>query len=348
MEATKAKVLKAQESGDLEALEAALVEAQANGADPEQIDGYLNEVRTLRAGGATNTSASADGAGAGNADGTGAGGAADIMRNQAEAHKQRGNDILKGSSGAPSRTQAKEALEAFTAGLATGCEDPRLVAQLYSNRAHVRMLLRQFVEAVDDCRKAIDSDPSFLKAYWRGAKASLHLGLARNAVEFCEQGLAKEPGNAELSQLRVTCTEKLAEQQRQRAATDAAAAELGDSSNFNADEAMALQEKLNDLRENLVGIQNSIDMKQRDLKFAQMTNEALVEVPADQRLYNAVGRCFVLSDKAAIEERLASRLADCKEELPKLEKTKTELEKRKDSTEKELGEMLRAFKRQAG
>ena len=36
-----------------------------------------------------------------------------------------------------------------------------LNSQLHSNRAHVRLLLRQFAEAVDDCRKATCDGVSF-------------------------------------------------------------------------------------------------------------------------------------------------------------------------------------------
>merc|ERR1712072_1187516 len=99
--------------------------------------------------------------------------------------KKRGNDRLKDNT----KSAAKEALECFTTGLEVRCSDNVLNAQLYSNRAHVRMLLRQFVEAVDDCRKAIELDTKNAKAYWRGAKASLHLELCKNGVEFCDAGL---------------------------------------------------------------------------------------------------------------------------------------------------------------
>merc|ERR1712072_375912 len=156
--------------------------------------------------------------------------------------KKRGNDRLKDNT----KAAAKEALECFTAGLEVRCEDRVLNAQLYSNRAHVRILLRQFVEAVDDCRKAIEIDPKNMKAYWRAAKASLNLDLCRNAIEFCEAGLQQDPNDADIMKLRATCAEKLASQQQRRAELAAATRSSGD---FNADEAMAVQEKVNELKE---------------------------------------------------------------------------------------------------
>ena len=161
------------------------------------------------------------------------------------------------------------------------------------NRAHVRLLLRQFVEAalasccscsflltllidrnhdchdsrfvviaglaeVDDCRKAIERDPKNIKAlcgrshaiphpdssdsreaYWRAARASLHLDLCRNGIDFCEAGLKQasfpqpkqaerktdedmlhsytRPQDLDLIKLRDSCAEKLAGQQQRSA-----------------------------------------------------------------------------------------------------------------------------------
>lgn len=40
-------------------------------------------------------------------------------------------------------------------GLEVRCSDPVLNAQLYSNRAHVRLLLRQFVEAAPGAKRVV-------------------------------------------------------------------------------------------------------------------------------------------------------------------------------------------------
>ncbi|WVZ71628.1 hypothetical protein U9M48_020195 [Paspalum notatum var. saurae] len=58
----------------------------------------------------------------------------------------------------------------------------------YSNRAATRMCLGKMREALSDCRKATDIDPSFLKAQVRAAKCLLALGdveEAQKAFDMC-------------------------------------------------------------------------------------------------------------------------------------------------------------------
>ena len=64
-----------------------------------------------------------------------------------------------------------------------------VMAALFGNRAQVLLQLREFVAAVDDCRKCLKEDPENLKAFYRAAKGSLHSGLYKQSVEFCERGL---------------------------------------------------------------------------------------------------------------------------------------------------------------
>jgi len=225
-------------------------EAQEAGADPEQIKLAMAEVERMSAANAAKNSGGAEektiaqkpqqdpDAVAEEAEKA----SAAELRSRAEAHKLKGNEKLKANT----KTAAREALECFTTGLEVRCSDNVLNAQLYSNRAHVRILLRQWVEAVDDCRKAIDSDPKNMKAYWRAAKASLNLDLCKNGVAFCDAGLRIQPGDTELMKLKSSCVEKLETQQRRKAEMAAASS----SQEFNADEAMAVQERVNDLNEN--------------------------------------------------------------------------------------------------
>ena len=84
------------------------------------------------------------------------------------------------------------------------------------------------------------------EAYWRAARASLQLDLCRNGLEFCEAGLLQAPGDADLQKLRASCAEKLSGQQQRRKAQEALA-----TRDFNADEAMAVQDKVNELNEQL-------------------------------------------------------------------------------------------------
>jgi len=253
-----------------------------------------------------------------------------------ESHKLQGNRRLKDGG----KMATKEALECFTAGLEVMCNDDILNAQLYSNRAHARMLLRQFVDAVDDCRKAIGLDPRNLKAYWRAAKASLHLDLCKKGVEFCDEGLRQEPNDADLMRLKVACEEKLATKQCRRTELTSSTT----NAEFNAEEAVAVQDKVNELNDQLEGLRTSIIDKKSQHARANLTRKNLDDVPSDARTYVSVGRCFVLGDRTVIDHSLDANIRRLEGELPKLSKAHDELVKRKDGAEKELKEIIQCFK----
>ncbi|CAJ1337100.1 unnamed protein product [Effrenium voratum] len=228
----------------------------------------------------------------------------------------------------------------YREGLEVRCSDPVLNAQLYSNRAHVRLLLRQFVEAVDDCRKAIEQDPKNIKAYWRAARGSLQLDLCRNGMDFCEEGLQMAPGDADLKKLRDACAEKLAGQQQRRQAQAAA------HRDFNADEAMAVQDKVTALNEQLARLKASLAGKQRQRMRMELTQKTIEETPPETKLYRGVGRCFLLGERPSMLDEMKSTLDGIDEELPKMQRASQELEKRKEDAEKELREMISAFRQQ--
>jgi len=333
METVGDRLTKAQASGDINEIRAALMDAKAAGADPAQIEQALAEVERMARGGAA-SAAPGETAKSPQQEPDAA-----ALRAQAEGHKKRGNERLKDNT----KSAAREAMECFTTGLEVRCSDNVLNAQLYSNRAHVRILLRQFVEAVDDCRKAIECDPKNMKAYWRGAKASMHLDLCKNAISFCEAGLQKEPNDADLMKLKGSAAEKLAGQQRRRAELSAAST----NQEFNADEAMALQERVNSLTEQVGSLKASTVAKQRELMKLDLTLSNLGDVPSEAATYVAVGRGFLKKDREYVDSMLAGMHQTLETDIPKLTKTLQELEKRKEAAEQELKEMVQAFKHQS-
>jgi len=262
-------------------------------------------------------------------------------RLSAEGHKKRGNEKLKDGT----KSAAREALQCFSEGLEVRCSDNVLNAQLYSNSAHVRILLRQFVEAVNDCRKAIELDCHNMKSYWRAAKASMHLDLNKNAIEFCEAGLRISPNDADLLRLKAACVDRLAEQQRRKSQIGHSAVGGAD---FNADEALAVQEKVNEMDEQVDSLKRSIVIKQREYNRNKFVRAAVAELPEDSRAFLSVGRCFLFKETPRIAERLDSSIAAIEQELPRLSKTLQELEKRKEAADMELKEVLQAFKHASG
>lgn len=347
METVGDRLAKAQASGDLNAIRAALLDARTAGADPAEIERALGEVDRAAAGGhgpqGVPPGADGDEPASGDAPAAGddaaaaaAAAAAEADRQRAEAHKKRGNDKLKENT----KTAAREALECFTTGLEVRCSDNVLNAQLYSNRAHVRMLLRQFVEAVDDCRKAIELHPKNMKAYWRGAKASFSLELCKNGVEFCEAGLRQDPNDSDLMKMKSACAEKLAGQHKRRAEMTATAASAQE---FNADEAMALQERSNSLHDQVEALRGTIGGKQRENLSCKLTRQNLADLTPETRAYVPLGRGFLLEARERLDIQLNEQHERLEAEIPKLIKTLQELEKRKEAAEKEFNEMIHAY-----
>merc|ERR1712217_162693 len=179
--------------------------------------------------------------------------------------------------------------------------------------------------------------------------ASLHLELCRNGIDFCEQGLAVEPKNVDLVRLRDSCAEKLAaQQQRKELAAQPKPQSQGLPSDFNADEAMAVQEKIQTMHAQLEGMRETIISKQRERLKSALTRTNVKDSPPETKLYSSVGRCFMAEERSTIEEFLDSNITKLDEELPRLNKTYEELEKRKEAAEKELKEMIDAVRKSQG
>lgn len=84
------------------------------------------------------------------------------------------------------------ALQSYTRGIDAAAEsgiEGALLSQLLSNRAQAHSKLNAFKEAVEDCKAAVQKDPSNAKAYWRGANAAMKCGDSAAAAELCTKGL---------------------------------------------------------------------------------------------------------------------------------------------------------------
>lgn len=108
---------------------------------------------------------------------------------------------------------------------------PELTAQIYSNRAAVHLELKNYGSCRSDAAKAIRHDPSNVKAYFRGAKASRLLRKPADTLRYCAEGLKRDPGNKLLLKLqqeglklveevRIEEEKKAFEHKKRRALTD--------------------------------------------------------------------------------------------------------------------------------
>merc|ERR1711924_511628 len=103
------------------------------------------------------------------------------------------------------------------------CEDKALISVIHSNRAAVSIRLGEFAKAVDDCRTAIEADPSNVKALFRAGKASEELGLYGQAAGFCNEALRLAPADPQVRKLHASLKEHLGRLEEERKRKEAAA-----------------------------------------------------------------------------------------------------------------------------
>ena len=81
------------------------------------------------------------------------------------------------------------------------CDHAPLMCQVHCNLALAFLKKRQYPECVDECYKAIGFDNDNVKAFYRGALASLHLELYSQAIYFAKGGLAVDSQNESLCEV---------------------------------------------------------------------------------------------------------------------------------------------------
>eukprot|EP01114_Cavostelium_apophysatum_P022679 TRINITY_DN8287_c0_g1_i2.p1 TRINITY_DN8287_c0_g1~~TRINITY_DN8287_c0_g1_i2.p1 ORF type:complete len:359 (-),score=110.12 TRINITY_DN8287_c0_g1_i2:15-1091(-) len=108
-----------------------------------------------------------------------------------EAKKQEGNDAF--SSG-----KTQEAFDLYTACLEIDPDNASVNSTLYCNRAAASMKLKNYNEAIEDCSKAIDLDPAYLKAYIRRAGCYTQVEKHDEAVRDYEKASQMDSENADV------------------------------------------------------------------------------------------------------------------------------------------------------
>ena len=115
------------------------------------------------------------------------------------------------------KTRYKDAIIAYTKGIEQKSGNKETNSLLYSNRAHVYLLMKRYVECVDDCRASLEENPRNVKAAYRGCKASINMHLYKQALNFASHGLKYDQGNDELLRLKSILEERLLEIEKRRA-----------------------------------------------------------------------------------------------------------------------------------
>lgn len=94
----------------------------------------------------------------------------------------------------------KEACELYTQALAVDPDNAEVAVTLYTNRATARFKTDDFHGAIEDCDRALDSQPRHLKALLRRAACRMELEDWRAAIADYESAHNIEPEDASIKQ----------------------------------------------------------------------------------------------------------------------------------------------------
>ncbi|XP_039013720.1 tetratricopeptide repeat protein 4 homolog [Hibiscus syriacus] len=134
--------------------------------------------------------------------------------------KENGNELVK-----KGQKHYQEAIDCYTRAINQKALNDQYTSVLYSNRAHVNLLLGNYRRALADSQDAIKLSPANIKAYYRAVKACLSLNLLSEAKSYCESGIEKDPSNEELKKLAKQIDLKKLEQEHREAQVSKALAE---------------------------------------------------------------------------------------------------------------------------
>ncbi|XP_078380053.1 uncharacterized protein LOC144662998 [Oculina patagonica] len=124
----------------------------------------------------------------------------DTLRAIAQVYLEDGNKEYK-------KKQAYNAIYFFTEGIQVNCKDDNLNAKLYSNRATAHLHLGNYQKTLNDATAAVELEPTFVKAIERGASACVQLQRYKEAMAWCEKGLAINKNSKTLLDLWNRCSQ---------------------------------------------------------------------------------------------------------------------------------------------
>ncbi|CAJ2651553.1 tetratricopeptide repeat protein 4 homolog isoform X1 [Trifolium pratense] len=134
--------------------------------------------------------------------------------------KEKGNQYVK-----MGKKHYSDAIDCYTRAINQKALSDSETSILFSNRAHVNLLLGNFRRALTDANDALKLNPSSIKAIYRAAKASISLNLLDEAQDYCQMGLHLDPKNEELKKLDNQIGLKILDNEKHEAQVSKAIAE---------------------------------------------------------------------------------------------------------------------------
>jgi len=218
-----------------------------------------------------------------------------------------------------------KAIEKYTEAIAT---DPSHV--YYSNRAAVYLEQQDWDKAEADAKECIRIDPTFIKGFFRLARAQDGKNDFAGAIATVREGLEKHPGNNELSRLlRAITVKKKASQSKSS----------GAASQVQSEEMMEMLEKVRKTQIELMQVKSKIQGLLNEKKRMALTRGHLADMPTGVNTYQSVGKMFMQSDKAEISTFFDGEDDVCDRNVEKLQKQVEYLERRKASHEANIKDM---------
>lgn len=245
---------------------------------------------------------------------------------EAEALKAEGNTEFAAKN-------FDAAVEKYTAAIAVDSSNH----VYYSNRAAVYLEQSEWEKAAADATKCIEIDPTFVKGYFRLARAQDGANEYDAAIATVRAGLEKHPGNNELGRLlRAIAAKKKAAAAAARSGGGAG----GPLAGVNQEEMMELHDKVQKTAMELATVRRRVMACQNEAKRMQLTQGEVNKFPDEAPLFQSVGKMFLSSTKSELDIFFKEQMELNKREAEALAKQSQYLERRKLSHEANIKDML--------
>ena len=106
------------------------------------------------------------------------------------------------------------------------------------------------------------------------------------------------------------------------------------------------QTKMVDNKQKMRMADLQIENLKRSITHSELTSAELKSLPQETRLYESVGRMFLLSSHSEVSGMLTKKQDNCKEKIKNLEANKTYLERSMKDSENSLRELVAQKKAQ--
>ncbi|XP_021824446.1 tetratricopeptide repeat protein 4 homolog [Prunus avium] len=146
-----------------------------------------------------------------------------LKENTAIELKDKGNEYVK-----MGKKHFADAIDCYTRAINQQALSDSDTSILFSNRAHVNLLLGNYRRALTDAEDAIKLCSTNVKALYRAAKASFALNLLPESTMHCQNGIKHDPSNEELKKLLRQIESKKMEHEQREAQVSKAISEAKD------------------------------------------------------------------------------------------------------------------------